>query len=1079
MKTNDFGEVCKKELFSQLKKEEDESFIDFGYGFRFGLDNGRLRLGEIFNDYCEYFETDMDLTIAGLTLSHNFFVSARDVDVNNLFLSSHYLSLRGRKLLNDGLIYSPFLGLDFQESINKGNIFGKKELIFKTRSLENINGAVIAGGESSKIIAKDHILNDNSTISAKNLRIHTSEMEQVGESLLESENLEFFGTKLEIGEPSRLKIKNKSEISTGVFANRSKEVFLGKDAEVFTNIFLNDGKIRVGKANVLADLESIIYDSRELVVFEQKYSGRDFRLGNFLNSGEIIGEKLLIDADGYLYNRKLIKAKELLKINTKKKIINEGEILQTERNSLRSSVNSGIKTINKKGKIELASDLLMESGVTIDNTEGKIKARSVKMKIGLKENGEFWPNEKEKSVSQLETNKHSEKVKQYQELRKTVAGFQYHEAVENNKKNERNSETECNSDSSDKKEKNKEVFPEIGYLVNTQGKIEATRDLEIKGSGAIYNADDGEISSRDEMSIDIYGRLLNQLGSKISSRKAKIESSSRIFNTGGSKIEGDITYNCAGFTNGIGSKIEGASVINSHRSDSTKGYIFNFGEIISSIESIKLSADESLKNYGSILSGKSVELAILDEVVNGGKISGRGINLSKVKKVFNKQGGVLEAREQDVIFKDKVHLSNEGRISSNNLTLKNLRLKALDEGVENTGVIDVKETLEVSSNDPLANINGIWKARKLKYKNTSRGTTDLSDLLGGTEGKLVVDNAEFSFVRGRLENKKDTILDFNTKIFANDFLNLALLHGNYNLTIQSNQNIENEFREPIENEFRAPYDTVFPLTNDWDIDHNPRLKSKLREIDVGLSSKAKKGKAVISSEGDMTLSAGESIKNIGTIQTKKHLKINGKNLQHGWAREIVRHESLPELEFDYDYMKSQPSYIKAGQGADVEVDKFLNTFGSMDIKGGLTSNNKELFLNYAGNINVEGDSKVSSPIFANMLGTVKTNREDKRYWSLEFCNTDSADFNVLGGKLDIDSPYAINSGSNLYATGGVFLQGRPSNGLNSISEINIQSSGFQYTRMYSVNEYNRGKYKDRILGMSMASLGQGAIIRAD
>ena len=418
------------------------------------------------------------------------------------------------------------------------------------------------------------------------------------------------------------------------------------------------------------------------------------------------------------------------------------------------------------------------------------------------------------------------------------------------------------------------------------------------------------------MSIDIYGRLLNQLESKISTRKAKIKSSSRIFNTGGSKIEGDITYNCAGFTNGIGSKIEGASVINSHRSDSTKGYIFNFGEIVSSVENIKLSADESLKNYGSILSGKSVELAISDEVVNSGKISSKGIDLSKVKRVFNQQGGVLEAREQDVIFKDKVHLSNEGRISSNNLILKNLRLKALDEGVENTGIIDVKDTLEVSSNDPFVNINGVWKAKRFKYKNNSRGTTDLSDLLGGTEGKLVVDNAEFSFARGRLENKEDTILDFNAKIFANDFLNLALLHGNYNLTIQSKQNIENEFREPIEdefgkpieNEFKAPYDTVFPLTNDWDLNHNPKLKSKLEDIDVGLSSETKKGKAVISSGGDMTLSAGESIKNIGTIQTKKHLEIKGKSLQHGWARDTIRHESLPELEFDYDYMipRSKP-----------------------------------------------------------------------------------------------------------------------------------------------------------------------------
>lgn len=67
----------------------------------------------------------------------------------------------------------------------------------------------------------------------------------------------------------------------------------------------------------------------------------------------------------------------------------------------------------------------------------------------------------------------------------------------------------------------------------------------------------------------------------------------------------------------------------------------------------------------------------------------------------------------------------------------------------------------------------------------------------------------------------------------------------------------------------------------------------------------------------------------------------------------------------------------------------------------------------------------------------------------------------------------------MYASGDIFLEGKRSNGLNAISEINIQSSGFQYTRMYSINEYNYGEYKDRILGMSAASLGQGAVIRAD
>ncbi len=398
-KINDFGEIYTKELFTGIREEEKGSTLDFGFGFRFGLENDSLRLGGVFNNYCEYFETDMNLILSGLILNHDFCVSARDVDVNNALLSGHYLSLRGRKLLNDGLIYSPFLVLDFQETVNEGNIFGRKELTIKSGILENINNAVIEGGGSSKIIAKDHILNNDSTISAKNLRIHTSQMEQVGESLIESNNFEFFGDKIEQDKESRLNVKNKSEINVGVLINRSNDVFLGEEADIFTNVFLNDGKIRTGKANVLVDSE-VTSNSRELTVFEYEYSRRDPILGSFVNSGEISGEKLLIDADGYLYNKNLIKAEEQLKLNSSKRFINEGEIFQTERNGLESSITSGARIVNERGKIELASNLSIDTDTSINNREGKIKARNIKIKMALGKNGEFLDNEEERASAQ-------------------------------------------------------------------------------------------------------------------------------------------------------------------------------------------------------------------------------------------------------------------------------------------------------------------------------------------------------------------------------------------------------------------------------------------------------------------------------------------------------------------------------------------------------------------------------------------------------------------------------------------------------------------------------------------------------
>ncbi len=234
---------------------------------------------------------------------------------------------------------------------------------------------------------------------------------------------------------------------------------------------------------------------------------------------------------------------------------------------------------------------------------------------------------------------------------------------------------------------------------------------------------------------------------------------------------------------------------------------------------------------------------------------------------------------------------------------------------------------------------------------------------------------------------------------------------------------------------------------------------------------------MIISDGDLSLSSEKQIRNTGTIQTKGHLSLKGTEIQHGWACESIRHESLPELEFDYGFMEAQPSYIRAEQGAEITAAKFLNTFGTIDIIGGLVSNNPMLFLNYAGDISVLGETRIVTPFFANLVGTVGTNRADKRYWSLKFCNTNQANINVLNGSLRIDSPHAINSGSFLYGQNGVFLNGATANGL--ISVFDIASKGFSYTRMFSVNEYNRGQYSDKILGMGYTSTGLGAIIRAE
>eukprot|EP00833_Pecoramyces_ruminatium_P001525 jgi/Orpsp1_1/1175557/evm.model.c7180000054349.1 len=840
IKINEFGNIYKNEIISKVIEEENKRFIDFGIGIKFELENGNLKLEGAMNEYCDSFETDLNIICTGLNINNNFCIYADTIHVKNNLLSNHYLTIKGKNLINEGLIYSPFLDLNFLNIENKGNIFGNKKLTINAKILKNINKSIINSSGSSNIIVKNYILNDDSTISAKEeLFLYTLNMDQKRNSMIKCSKLILFVDKLVINEPNLIEVKNQSEINSNIFINRNDNIFLGKKVKIFTNMFMNDGYFRGEEIIIMVDQEEKNSDSKELTIFIKEYStNRSKKLGGFLNLGEIIGKKIIIDTekhvfnrkliranalfklttkgrlinDGdiigkkviidtldHLHNRKLIKAKKLFKLSTKQRLINEGVIYQEELNQSSSLIDSGTKVINVKGKIELQNNLKVKSGISFDNTEGKLKAQNLKIFLALDEKKEFLNNEEEKLASQTEKNKYSENVKIYQEAQRTVAGCQDPEEANKEKNNNNNKD----------KDSNLEKFPEFGFFVNTKGEVYALDSIKIKGSGALYNADNGKIFSRNKIHINIYGRILNQLGSKISTKLLKIKTLSKVFNTGGSRIEGDIQSQSTGFENGIGSVIE---IMDSERSEYTASNIdsnkaiFNFGEIISPIKRIRLSSNTTLKNYGLILSEDTIEIDIPEEIMNSGKIFGKEVNLCKVARIFNKPGGVLEATEKDVTFKNGVLLSNEGRILSNNINLEKLCLNDLDKSSlnvlwnkseENIGIIEAKDTLRVNSNYSLFYINGIWKSKKFILWYDESAEIDFSRILNGSENKIITQEAIFDFPRTTLINSKDTVLNYNTKIIASEFYNSAILHGKLNLTIEANSTIVNEFNNSL------------------------------------------------------------------------------------------------------------------------------------------------------------------------------------------------------------------------------------------------------------------------------------------
>ena len=965
IKHNEYGDTARRNLSSITIHDgcTGEDTLDFGYGFVFSIANGALRWGELLNGFSGCFRTNSDVLISDVHFDKSLSIEANTIRIQNEFVADNALTLTCRKLLNDGIIFSPSLNVNAKYLKNVGSILGSR-INISSYVLTCLEKSLISSSEAIDITSRESFESNTASICGKNLRIRSNKADIANGSFIScQENFNFSGTAFFIDKNSTLHSGKNANMMTSFFHNKEGKISIDGTLDVFAGVFFNEGMIEAQRTDVLCSKENAAFGpisyNKFIDVFD--YLSPNRYLGSFANVGEVNSDVISILSERYLLNRGILRTNIHLDLTGELGLANSGYIVQTGlTKSSYSSISSQGRIANKNGVIELAGCSSI-TGESFDNTHGSLKAKQLKIRLAMDAEDKFRKNEKEHINLQNETNHYSEGVQAYLRINRSI---------EKAKADSSDTDTSFQKagESREKKgdgEQSKKLLPEIGHLVNTGGIIEVLRDLDVAGSGAIYNAEQGQITAKDRISLNVYGRVLNQLGSKISANSVTVQSCGRVFNTAGSVIEGLLSFTCDGWKNGIGSRIVGGLSVNSHTS------ICNMGTIISTKTPLQMTSDFFIKNCGTVIA-------------------------------------------KSVLFTSRVRTSPASAISLSSLINSD---------------IDAQEV------------------------------------------QLLLPNAT-------LENQNDTTLTFKTIISAREFRNLALLKSQKQLKIFTKHRLVNAVSDNVLNASATkPEMSSFPLLNDYDIRRNEILSKLLATNEIDFVPHTFRNNAMIVSDGDLKLRSNGEIKNTGMIQTSGKLMLKAKQLQHGWAHESVHHESLPELEFDYDFMEAQPSYIRAGGGASIEVDKFLNTFGSIDVVGNLVSSNSVVFLNYAGDINVRGEVQITTPVFSNLVGTVKTNRADKRYWSLEFCNTTQAIFNVLDGALRINSPYAINSGSFLYGQGGVFLNGHQTNDL--ISVFDITSHGFEYTRMFSVNEYNKGQYTDKILGIGYASTGLGAIIRAE
>ncbi len=225
--------------------------------------------------------------------------------------------------------------------------------------------------------------------------------------------------------------------------------------------------------------------------------------------------------------------------------------------------------------------------------------------------------------------------------------------------------------------------------------------------------------------------------------------------------------------------------------------------------------------------------------------------------------------------------------------------------------------------------------------------------------------------------------------------------------------------------------------------------------------------ATILGEDALIFEADDLFYNSGTIESKKKITLNGKKIQTGWASWDEKIIQLPFVEgaqnkykchdgvfdFPYDFFVPQRSIIRSYGDMEINCDKFISSFGNMQIGGSLDAKTDTLFLNYAGNIVLGKDSHIETKEFVNTIGTMATNDEELRYWKIATATTDPATL-LCDGILRIDaSKYFKNRASYLSSVGDMFLNGQIATGLlNGIDARFVNESvGTEYFRMYTIS----------------------------
>ncbi len=858
---------------------------------------------------------------------------------------------------------------------------------------ENIGITGIISSSVGTIIGVEKAVENLGIIDSSQILMNSEELHNVGK--ITGKNISLNAESIELEEESLT-------VATDELKIKSRDVDLNKASIISKRADINVENF---------ELESSVLN----IANEFLFNGEEFRLKE--QSEILIGSKAQICSKKFRNYNSRIEAENLsLELSLGEAFLNsEGEILAYE--------NAYIKTTgearNEKGQIEarklfsLDCDFLNNSNESIIEG-GKIKITSNNMinhksiirsllgdtEFNLKMKGsEFVPN------SYVHTNARNKLLKtpedkfigkRFSDIDNKFPKPEEKVAEEQSSKSDQDSTSEKEGDSkTDDKTKDEEKTDkkEIGSLLNYSGEIISAGELIINGSGSLYNLSDSIISSNSDMKLKFYGKLFNKNRSEI-------------------KTTGDI------------------------EALAKMGMIYFENSTVKS-KNCRLKASESCFDEFSIFEGTGLLSAESERFINRGLLQYAGGTEIKYGW-FDNSGKITSSSDIKVsAIKDysKRSFTNKGGeiISDKNISIESINVK----------------------------LGGKIKAREFIYKFYN------SKLEGCTffiDEDIICEKAIYDFGVTDLRINSNIDLTIPTVFLSGGFYNEGQIKAKAPLKIKSKM-IQNGYEHNLSDNIER-FNTYNLYNYEYDF-KNKHDVSVTKDDHIYIHPEKFNCDAAILGEDTLIFEADDLFYNSGTIESKKKITLNGKKIQTGWASWNEKIIQLPFVEgaqnkykchdgvfdFPYDFFVPQRNIIRSYGDMEINCDKFISSFGNMQIGGSLEAKTDTLFLNYAGNIALGKNSHIETKEFVNTIGTMATNDEGFRYWKISAATTDPAML-LCDGILRIDaSKYFKNRASYLSSVGDMFLNGQIATGLlNGIdSRFVNESVGTEYFRMYTIS----------------------------